>query len=375
MKVLLADDSATSRYVVQKAVEELGHECAVAEDGIEAWEAIQSFTPEVVVSDWVMPGMDGEELCRRVRAAPDAPYAYFIMLTSLEDRGYVLRGMQAGADDFLTKPLIADELEMRLIAASRVTALHRSLRERQQETAHEIDVAAGVQRGLLPGAPPAVPGVTAAGRCLPAANIGGDCFDYLADAHGRFVTFIADVAGHSISSALLMAMGRSTLRREIETGASPGAVLEATNRAMYSDLVNAELFITMFCARYDPAARTLVYANGGHNPALLRHGGEVLELDGDGAAIGILPDIPFEEREVPMLAGDRLLLYTDGAMEALDAAGAQFGEARLEALLHAEPGAAPERFLDHVVAAVQAHAGGVPQADDITLVVLEGADR
>jgi sigma-B regulation protein RsbU (phosphoserine phosphatase) len=375
MKILVADDSATSRVILQREVEGLGHDCAIASDGLQAWDAYQDLDVEVVISDWVMPGIDGDELCRRIRSDPDGPYTYFILLTALEDKADVLRGMEAGADDYLTKPLEPHELQMRLIAASRVTALHRSLHVRQQETEKEIELAAGIQRGLLPDYPPNVSGAAVAGSCFPATNVGGDCFDYVADDEGRLVVFIADVAGHSISSALLMAMGRSTLRREIAAGASPAEVLKATNRAMYGDLVNAELFITMFCARYDPGARTLVYANAGHNPPLLRTGGGVLELDADGAAIGILDDLDFEERQTDMAAGDRLLLYTDGAMEALDDAEAQFGEERLRALMGEAPDLPPAAFVDHAYAAVRAHSGAAPQQDDITLVALQGEDR
>jgi phosphoserine phosphatase RsbU/P len=374
MKILLAEDSPTSRHMVRNAVEELGHECRVTEDGLQAWEALQDFDPEVVISDWVMPEMDGEELCRRIRAAPDRPYVYFVMLTSLESRAHILRGMEAGADDYLTKPLEPYELQMRLIAASRVTALHRSLRRRQHETEKEIELAASIQRSLLPGRPPDVGGAAIAGRCFPATNVGGDCFDYVADGDGRLVVFIADVAGHSISSALLMAMGRSTLRREIATGASPAEVLAATNQAMYEDLVNTELFFTMFCARYDPVSRKLEYANAGHNPPLLGNDGTVLELDAEGVAIGILEEVEFEQKESEMAVGDRLLLYTDGAMEALDKAGNQFGEERLRALVGQEREAAPEAFVDHAYGVVGAYTGDAPQQDDITLVALQGED-
>jgi serine phosphatase RsbU (regulator of sigma subunit) len=375
MKILLAEDSATSRYIVEQALQQLGHDCETAEDGLLAWEAIREFEPDVVISDWVMPGISGEELCRRVRADPDAPYTYFIMLTSLEDRAYVLRAMQAGADDYLTKPFEPHELQMRLIAASRVTDLHHSLRTKQQLTDQEIRIAAGVQRSLLPGVPPALDGASVAGRCFPATNVGGDCFDYVADAEGRLVLFIADVAGHSISSALLMAMGRSTLRGQIAAGASPAAVLAATNHTMYGDLVTTELFITMFCARYDPRSGLLEYANAGHNTPLLCSGGDVVELDADGVAIGILDAVDFEEGATTMAPGDRLLLYTDGVVEALDANDEQFGDARLHALMLADRGLTPARFVEHVYAAVGAHAAGAAQQDDITLVALQAEHR
>jgi len=133
MKILIADDSPTPRLMLQRELEGLGHECIVACDGGEAWELFQRSGVDVVVSDWMMPGMDGDELCRRVRADPDAPYAYFILHTSLEDLKHVVQGMQAGADDYLTKPFQRDQLATRLIAADRITALHRRLASQQAE--------------------------------------------------------------------------------------------------------------------------------------------------------------------------------------------------------------------------------------------------
>src|SRR3954447_503259 len=179
MKILLAEDSAASRFLLQRAVEELGHECVVAEDGLQAWDLYRNGGAEVVISDWIMPGLDGDELCRRIRADADGSYTYFVMLTSLEDKDHVLRGMQAGVDDYLTKPLDRDELAMRLIAASRVTHLHHRLLEQQREIQNEVDMAAGIQRGLLPDTAPSVPGVDVWGRCVPAANVGGDYFDWV----------------------------------------------------------------------------------------------------------------------------------------------------------------------------------------------------
>jgi two-component system, cell cycle response regulator len=133
MKILIADDSPTPRLMLQRELEGLGHECIVACDGTEAWEMFQGSSVDVVISDWMMPGMDGDELCRRVRADTSAPYAYFILHTSLEDLKHVVQGMQAGADDYLTKPFQLDQLATRLIAADRITALHRQLASQQTE--------------------------------------------------------------------------------------------------------------------------------------------------------------------------------------------------------------------------------------------------
>jgi two-component system, cell cycle response regulator len=133
MKILIADDSPTPRLLLKRELERLGHECLVAEDGLQAWETFQGSGVDAVISDWMMPGLDGDELCRRVRADRDAPYAYFVLLTSLDDKRHVVAGMEAGADDYLTKPFGHEDLETRLVAAARVSALHRQIAAQQAE--------------------------------------------------------------------------------------------------------------------------------------------------------------------------------------------------------------------------------------------------
>jgi diguanylate cyclase (GGDEF)-like protein len=119
--------------ILKIAVEKFGHACLVAEDGAQAWDMYQNGSVNVVISDRVMPGMDGIELCRRIRAAPKPGYTYFIFLSALGEREESFAGLQAGADDYLTKPLVPDELRARLLVAARVTALHRQLAEQQAE--------------------------------------------------------------------------------------------------------------------------------------------------------------------------------------------------------------------------------------------------
>lgn len=133
MRVLVADDDPVSRLMLQAAVEDLGHECLGASDGDEAWRLFREAVPEVLVTDRVMPGVDGLELCRRVRSEPAITYTYVILVTSLDDRQEILHGMEAGADDYLTKPLDPFALQTRLMAAARVTALHAELAGYQAE--------------------------------------------------------------------------------------------------------------------------------------------------------------------------------------------------------------------------------------------------
>lgn len=126
MRVLIAEDSEPDRFLIHKVVQGMGHTAAVAESGDEAWKDFRRAGADVVISDWLMQGMKGDELCRRVRAEA-GPYTYFVMVTSLDDPEKIREGMAAGADDYLTKPFDEAALEARLLAAERVTALHTQL--------------------------------------------------------------------------------------------------------------------------------------------------------------------------------------------------------------------------------------------------------
>jgi two-component system chemotaxis response regulator CheY len=132
MRVLAADDSPTSRLVLARELKRLGHDYVLAADGAQALAALQEAHVDVVISNWLMPGIEGPELCRRLRE-DDGPYTYFIMLTSLDEPRYVMEGMRAGADDYLVKPFSPNELEARLIGVQRVVALHRRLSAQQAE--------------------------------------------------------------------------------------------------------------------------------------------------------------------------------------------------------------------------------------------------
>ena len=133
MNILVADDDPTFRLIAEAVLKDLGHACRSVSDGTQAWEAFRSDRPDVVISDWLMPGLTGPELCRNIRASAPGGYTYFIMLTSHGSSDEILEGMSAGADDYLVKPLRPDDLHARLIAATRVTSLHRRLAGRRAE--------------------------------------------------------------------------------------------------------------------------------------------------------------------------------------------------------------------------------------------------
>ena len=132
MRILISEDEVVSRLVLGSKLKELGHEVIEARDGTEAWTLFQKETARIIVTDWLMPGMDGGEFCELVRAQVDQPYTYIIVLTSLSGKGSYMEAMDAGADDFLTKPVDMDELTARLRVAERVLALQTEVQLMQR---------------------------------------------------------------------------------------------------------------------------------------------------------------------------------------------------------------------------------------------------
>jgi len=141
MRILIADDDATSRLMLEAIANKLGHECLTATDGSAAWSVLSTSGVDVLLTDWMMPGVDGTELCRRVRHELSDRYVYVVLITTLGNHDQVLEGMGAGADDYLIKPVDPFLVRSRLVAAERVTALHRELVDVQSKLERATAVA------------------------------------------------------------------------------------------------------------------------------------------------------------------------------------------------------------------------------------------
>jgi DNA-binding response OmpR family regulator len=163
MKVLVADDDPVSRQLLQRYLQKWGHEVAAAEDGAAAWRLFEAGDFPLVITDWMMPEVDGLDLIRRIRLCPRTGYVYAILLSSRSQKEDLVAGMEAGADDFLTKPFDRDELRVRVRAGERVIKLEHDLREARAALARAADaidgplsaVAADLAAAGAPGADPA----------------------------------------------------------------------------------------------------------------------------------------------------------------------------------------------------------------------------
>ncbi|MBD3309144.1 SpoIIE family protein phosphatase [candidate division KSB3 bacterium] len=235
----------------------------------------------------------------------------------------------------------------------------------------EMEIAQQIQQGLLPAAPPALPGIELAARCLPATQVGGDYYDFFLCADQKLGLVIADVSGHNVGAALMMAVARSTLRSEVLAQKSPARVLKDTNLMLYEDLTHAELFITMFYAEYDMHTKVLCYANGAHNPPILVRDGACIFLDTEGIFLGLWESADFEEHTLALQPNDLVIFYTDGVVEAMNEAREMFRVERLCDVAKAHTHSSASQVLQRIYAELVQHSGSATRSDDITVVVLK----
>ncbi len=239
--------------------------------------------------------------------------------------------------------------------------------------ARDMEIAQQIQLSLLPATPPDLTGAEFACRCLPATHVGGDYYDFFRRGKNVVDIVIADVSGHSVGAALIMAETRSVLRAEVYAAGSAGKILANLNRLLYEDLTRAELFITMFYAKYNADTRQLIYANAGHNPPMIYPGEKAScrELDADGLILGVKQDVIFEERNIQLNRGDMVLFYTDGITEAQNDRGELFGAERLCGILAEGYQGTPETIIETILRKVVIHSGGASLEDDISMVVMK----
>ena len=390
MKVLIAEDEAMSRRLLQTYLERWGHEVVAAQNGAEAWNLFVEGEFSIVISDWIMPEMDGVEVIRRIRACQRPAYVYAILVTSKSQKEDVVEGMEAGADDFVTKPFDRDELRVRLRAGQRVieleTALRASLEELAQARHREAETGAKIQQTLLLGQPPRdLPGARVAALTIPSQQIDGDFYDFFRHSDHCLDVVVGDVMGKGVPAALLGAAIKSHFLRALsQLSASldqgklpaPEEIVTVVHTDVTRQFIGLESFVTLCYARFDLESRQVAFVDCGHTKTVhfqCRRG--ICEtLRSRNIPLGFSEREIYQQVAVPFEAGDMFFFYSDGVTEARNETGEFFGEDRLLELIRAHGGLEPEALIDKVRSAVVAFAQAETFADDVTCVAVKIAD-
>lgn len=248
----------------------------------------------------------------------------------------------------------------------------RRIAERERQRI-ELETARNIQSSILPTLPRQIEQVRLSHAYLPATEVGGDFYDVVALERGRLGVAVGDVAGHGVSSGLVMAAVKAALSVQVGYDPSVEAVFRRLNDVVYDSARRRRLLTTLCYAVLEPAERSLAFASAGHLfPYRVRPTGEVTVLESVAYPLGVRSRLDVEVRTVELARGDRLVLASDGLVEAPDEAGGEpFGFERLETELARHAALDVDRLRDQLLAAVGTHLGGAPRADDITLLILE----
>jgi HAMP domain-containing protein len=247
----------------------------------------------------------------------------------------------------------------------------RASTEAQARDRREMEIAREIQQAFLPEKSPDIPGLAVAAASLPARVVGGDFYDFVPMAGGRWGVLIADVSGKGVPAALLTTVSRNVIRTHAQAMASPAAVLASVNQQSAKGNTT-RMYVTCALVVLDPADGSVTYANAGHNPPFLlpAGGGPLRTLPATGTPLALLAGMPYKEAPVEVASGDTLLLYTDGVTEAMGPGDELFGEERLEAVMREHADRGPEELVRAIMDAVHRFAAGRPPSDDLTLVAL-----
>lgn len=390
MITLIAEDDRTSRRIVETNLQKWGYDVLSAVDGNEAWEIlVHDDTPKIALLDWMMPGIDGVEICRRFRQMKEQDSTYLILLTALNRKDNIVEGLSAGADDYITKPFDRDELRARLRVGQRVLDMHsvmkdqfRQLRESYARIELDLKAAALVQKSLLPCEPPKIPGIEFAWKYEACDFVAGDIFNVFKLDERRIGLYVLDVSGHGVQAALLSVSLSRVLTPYIEQGGilkryaadhrhrkivAPGEVAGLLN-LRFPVMSQTGQYFTFLYGILDTDTRTFRFVRAGHPYPIVIKGSEVAFFENAGnLPVGIMDNVHYHEGVIQLAQGDKIILYTDGMPEATDPRREQFGSDNIQRVLSSYPGDPIENDIQSLHRHVKDFAEDHPLSDDLTI--------
>src|SRR5881296_2186155 len=372
-EILVVDDDAISRQVLAKLLTATGYKCHVCKDGSEALEAVHAKPPSLLLLDFDMPGLNGAEVLTRLRKDQHSAIAQIptIMLTAHGSAESEVSCLQAGADDFVTKPVNSAVLRARIETQLRLRSMRRQLERQNDELEKwrrnlERDLAAAqlTQQSLIPQKPPTIAGWEVATCYRPVIQVGGDIYGWLRMKDGRILFWIADGTGHGAAAALLTTLAKLLFHHGSVEHDGPARVMEAVNND-FRRVFGARSFMTAMCVAVDPATGRATVVGAGHPPLLIaRRSGATEAIASVVPPLGLIEHPEFTETIVDLKPGDTFLLYTDGLFGSRKGKQPRLTPQRLEKMLdHTAPSA--EALLGRILTEAAPAKGEEALPDDL----------
>lgn len=399
IRVLVVDDSRAQRHILAMYLHRWGFDVLEAATAEQALALCSTERVDIVISDWMMPGLSGVELCKQFRALPRESYGYFILLTSKSEKSEIADGLEAGADDFVPKPVSRDELRARLRAGQRILGMQAELVEKNRVIAANMDElqklydsldrdlmeARKLQQTLVRERYREFGPASVSLMIRSSGHVGGDLVGSFQIDADRVAIYSVDVSGHGVASAMMTARlagylsgtspdqniafhqtsdGRRIARR-------PAQIAEAFNRLMLEE-IQVEQYFTMVYAELDLTTGQGRLVQAGHpHPLILRADHRMERLGGGGLPIGLIPDASYEDSPFTLSPGDRLFLMSDGLTECPGLNGLDLGEDGLAKMLIRLADLDSRSLLEALVWDLARHAGTDRFGDDVSGVLLD----
>ena len=382
--ILVVDDDKTNRSLLSIILKKTGYRVIEAVDGQDAIAKGLETPVDLVLLDIMMPNMDGYEACRRMKENPATWDIPVIFLSAKVETGDKIMGLDSGGADYVTKPFDRGEVLARVKSQLRIRSLTREVIEKQKQLENDLKVAAEIQQSLLPSREiPENSHLKWAWRFKPCEEIGGDIFNILRLDDTHYAIYMLDVSGHGVASALVTVSASQMLQPHTNTlvrhdrgkGSaekivSPADVVKRLDQEY--PMERFDKYFTLVYLLIDTEKGLLRYCNAGHPPPILfRADGIVEKLEKGGPMVGLKGALPFEEGEIALVPGDRVVLYTDGVVEYEKSDMDFYGEDRFRAVITRSAGLHIDGFLDAAMEELTAFGEGVPPRDDITLLAFE----
>ena len=319
--ILIIDDDSATQILLKRSLERQGYEVVLANDGKEGLAKAIEIQPALIICDWIMPHLSGLEVCRQLKALSELSTTFFILLTSLDSVEARIEGLDAGADDFLCKPIQMSELEARVRSGLRLHQLSQDLQEQKKLLEAELSEAADYVSSILPE-PLIHPNLSIDTRFIPSRKLGGDSFDFFWLDEDHLVFYLLDVAGHGLRASLPSLSVVNILRSQTLNNANyyqPSSVISCLNDVFQMSDRNDKYF-TIWYGVYDVKSRNLTYSSAGHPPGILlanepNRGVVESRLKTVGVPVGMFPEAKYVDHNCSVTSGSSLYIFSDGIYE------------------------------------------------------------
>ena len=328
--ILIVEDNPASLEIMQVRLETSGYRVITATDGEAGLSMAETSLPDLILLDLMMPKMDGLEVCRRLKNNTELPFMPIIMVTAKTDTKDVIAGLEAGGDEYLTKPVDHGSLVARVKSMLRIKELHDTVLAQSTQLENQLKTATEIQTLFWPALPKPRGGLHTWAVSQPAAYVGGDFYDVITLPDSSVLAYVADVSGKGVPAALIMAAVSTRIRAEASLNQDLNLILKAVNGAMYELASTEGYFTTMLLLKLWPELRKIEMVRAGHiNPVLIGEAGAAEISYLRGVSLGVLEEVDYEISDLMLNPGESLLLFSDGVTEAENPSFEQFGYQRL----------------------------------------------